>query len=76
MFENILHAPLQLPSGASRAAQSLLAGLLDREVSSRLGEKRDFVSACNKKNKGVAVININSVVSSGGNPGTSLLCFH
>ncbi|KAF6739583.1 Serine/threonine-protein kinase Sgk1 [Oryzias melastigma] len=42
MFENILHAPLQLPNGASRAAQSLLAGLLDREVSSRLGEKRDF----------------------------------
>uniref|UniRef100_H2LYY9 non-specific serine/threonine protein kinase n=2 Tax=Oryzias latipes TaxID=8090 RepID=H2LYY9_ORYLA len=42
MFENILHAPLQLPSGVSGAAHSLLAGLLDRDISKRLGEKRDF----------------------------------
>ncbi|XP_030248867.1 serine/threonine-protein kinase Sgk2b [Sparus aurata] len=43
MFENILHAPLQLRSGASPAARSLLEGLLDRDVSKRLGESCDVV---------------------------------
>ncbi|CAK6960659.1 serine/threonine-protein kinase Sgk2b [Scomber scombrus] len=43
MFENILHAPLQLRSGVSQAARSLLGGLLERDVSKRLGQSRDFV---------------------------------
>ncbi|XP_077576562.1 serine/threonine-protein kinase Sgk2b [Stigmatopora nigra] len=42
MFEKILHAPLHLPSGPSEAACSLLEGLLEREVSRRLGESRDI----------------------------------
>lgn len=49
MFENILHAPLQLRSGASPAARSLLEGLLDRDVSKRLGESCDVVSGHTKK---------------------------
>lgn len=44
MFENILHAPLQLHSGASKAAHSLLEGLLERDVPKRLGGSRDLVS--------------------------------
>lgn len=44
MFENILHAPLHLHSGASPAACSLLEGLLERHVSKRLGGSRDLVS--------------------------------
>ncbi|KAM3613561.1 uncharacterized protein V6R79_001406 [Siganus canaliculatus] len=43
MFENILHAPLQLRSGASQAARSLLEGLLERDVTKRLGGSRDLV---------------------------------
>ncbi|XP_038567443.1 serine/threonine-protein kinase Sgk2b isoform X2 [Micropterus salmoides] len=43
MFENILHAPLQLRSGVSRATRSLLKGLLERDVSKRLGASRDLV---------------------------------
>ncbi|XP_053182517.1 serine/threonine-protein kinase Sgk2b [Scomber japonicus] len=43
MFQNILHAPLQLRSGVSQAARSLLGGLLERDVSKRLGQSRDFV---------------------------------
>ncbi|XP_068180512.1 serine/threonine-protein kinase Sgk2b isoform X2 [Antennarius striatus] len=43
MFENILHAPLKLRSGASQAARSLLKGLLERRVSKRLGESRDIM---------------------------------
>ncbi|XP_035528282.1 serine/threonine-protein kinase Sgk2b [Morone saxatilis] len=43
MFENILHAPLQLPSGASQAACSLLKGLLERDFFKRLGASRDLV---------------------------------
>lgn len=43
MFENILQAPLQLYSGVSQAARSLLEGLLERDVFKRLGESRDFV---------------------------------
>ncbi|KAM9309199.1 serine/threonine-protein kinase Sgk2b [Pholidichthys leucotaenia] len=43
MFENILHAPLQLHSGMSEAARSLLEGLLERDVCKRLGESRDVV---------------------------------
>ncbi|CAN9514235.1 unnamed protein product [Ophioblennius macclurei] len=42
MFENILHAPLQLRSGVSEAACSLLKGLLERDVSRRLGASRDI----------------------------------
>nr|XP_061789624.1 serine/threonine-protein kinase Sgk1-like [Nerophis lumbriciformis] len=42
MFEKILHAPLHLRSGTSEAACSLLEGLLEREVSRRLGESRDI----------------------------------
>ncbi|KAI9540459.1 hypothetical protein NQZ68_040121 [Dissostichus eleginoides] len=40
MFENILHAPLQVRSGGSQA--SLLKGLLERDVSKRLGGISDF----------------------------------
>ncbi|XP_070767367.1 serine/threonine-protein kinase Sgk2b [Enoplosus armatus] len=43
MFENILHAPLQLRSGVSQAAGPLLEGLLERDVSKRLGGSRDLV---------------------------------
>ncbi|XP_028280737.1 serine/threonine-protein kinase Sgk2b [Parambassis ranga] len=43
MFENILHAPLQLRSGMSEAAGSLLEGLLERDVTKRLGQSRDIV---------------------------------
>ncbi|XP_031155071.1 serine/threonine-protein kinase Sgk2b isoform X2 [Sander lucioperca] len=43
MFENILHAPLQVHSGGSQAACSLLEGLLERDVSKRLGGSRDLV---------------------------------
>ncbi|KAL7393783.1 hypothetical protein ABVT39_015917 [Epinephelus coioides] len=42
MFENILHAPLQMRSGGSQAARSLLEGLLERDVSKRLGGSRDL----------------------------------
>lgn len=42
MFENILHAPLQRHSGVSPAAHSLLEGLLERDVSKRLGGSRDL----------------------------------
>ncbi|XP_023118334.1 serine/threonine-protein kinase Sgk2b [Amphiprion ocellaris] len=41
MFENILHAPLQLHSRISGAAGALLEGLLERDVSKRLGQSRD-----------------------------------
>ncbi|XP_029308229.1 serine/threonine-protein kinase Sgk2b [Cottoperca gobio] len=41
MFENILHAPLQVRSGGSQA--SLLEELLERDVSKRLGGSRDLV---------------------------------
>ncbi|XP_060906571.1 serine/threonine-protein kinase Sgk2b [Labrus mixtus] len=37
MFENILHAPLQLRIGVSDAARSLLEGLLQKDVKNRLG---------------------------------------
>ncbi|KAM9353063.1 serine/threonine-protein kinase Sgk2b [Symphorus nematophorus] len=43
MFENILHAPLQLRGGASQAVCSLLEGLLERDVSKRLGASSDLV---------------------------------
>ncbi|XP_042345704.1 serine/threonine-protein kinase Sgk2b [Plectropomus leopardus] len=43
MFENILHAPLQMRSGGSPAAHSLLEGLLERDVSKRLGGRFDLV---------------------------------
>ncbi|XP_056142457.1 serine/threonine-protein kinase Sgk2b isoform X2 [Lampris incognitus] len=43
MYERILHAPLKLRRGASRAARSLLEGLLERDASKRLGGSRDFV---------------------------------
>ncbi|XP_030606075.1 serine/threonine-protein kinase Sgk2b [Archocentrus centrarchus] len=43
MFQNILHAPLQLPSSVSEAAHSLLEGLLEKDVSKRLGESQDIV---------------------------------
>ncbi|KAM9852105.1 serine/threonine-protein kinase Sgk2b [Aulostomus maculatus] len=43
MFENILHAPLRLRSGISPAACSLLQGLLERNVSKRLGQSRDLL---------------------------------
>nr|XP_046255792.1 serine/threonine-protein kinase Sgk2b [Scatophagus argus] len=42
MFENILHAPLLLRGGASQAARSLLGGLLERDVSKRLGGSHDL----------------------------------
>lgn len=44
MFENILYAPLKLPSGASQATGSLLEGLLERDISKRLGGNLDIVS--------------------------------
>ncbi|XP_026228578.1 serine/threonine-protein kinase Sgk2b isoform X2 [Anabas testudineus] len=43
MFENILYAPLKLHNKASLAARSLLGGLLERDVSKRLGSSRDLV---------------------------------
>ncbi|XP_028327610.1 serine/threonine-protein kinase Sgk2b isoform X2 [Gouania willdenowi] len=43
MFENILHAPLRLKSEVSEAACSLLEGLLERDVSKRLGQHRDIL---------------------------------
>uniref|UniRef100_A0AAV2MDB7 Uncharacterized protein n=1 Tax=Knipowitschia caucasica TaxID=637954 RepID=A0AAV2MDB7_KNICA len=42
MFENILHAPLKVPAGASKAARSLLERLLDRDVTTRLGCTADM----------------------------------
>lgn len=51
MLQNILHAPLQLPSSVSEAAHSLLQGLLERDVSKRLGESRDIVSAPRKEKR-------------------------
>lgn len=50
MFENILRAPLQLPSGLSESAQLLLRGLLERDVSKRLGHSRGIVSTCTEEN--------------------------
>ncbi|CAJ1062206.1 serine/threonine-protein kinase Sgk2b [Xyrichtys novacula] len=47
MFENILHAPLQLRSGVSEAARSLLEGLLQKDVKNRLGGKGDQVELQN-----------------------------
>ncbi|XP_035490617.2 serine/threonine-protein kinase Sgk2b isoform X1 [Scophthalmus maximus] len=43
MFENKLNAPLQLGSGVTPAARSLLEGLLERDVSKRLGASSDLV---------------------------------
>lgn len=78
MFENILHAPLQLHSGASQAACSLLEGLLERHVSKRLGGSHDLVSVQQ------AMMHINTPnhrgsnfsVYPGGAAGTFLLCIH
>ncbi|KAM9723845.1 serine/threonine-protein kinase Sgk2b [Menidia menidia] len=42
MFENILHAQLQVPGSLSEAARSLLEGLLQRDITKRLGESRDI----------------------------------
>ncbi|XP_015225293.1 PREDICTED: serine/threonine-protein kinase Sgk1-like [Cyprinodon variegatus] len=41
MLENILYAPLRLPSGLSKGAHSLLKGLLERNISKRLGQRLD-----------------------------------
>ncbi|XP_037836326.1 serine/threonine-protein kinase Sgk2b isoform X2 [Kryptolebias marmoratus] len=41
MFENILGAALRLPDGLSESARSLLRGLLERDISKRLGRHRD-----------------------------------
>ncbi|KAA8591596.1 hypothetical protein FQN60_016970 [Etheostoma spectabile] len=43
MFENILHAPLQVHSGGSQAAFSVLEGLLKRDISKCLDGSRDLV---------------------------------
>uniref|UniRef100_A0A3P8UKV7 Serine/threonine-protein kinase sgk-1 n=1 Tax=Cynoglossus semilaevis TaxID=244447 RepID=A0A3P8UKV7_CYNSE len=43
MFENKLHAPLQLRSGVSQSARSLLKGLLERDPTRRLGANSDLV---------------------------------
>uniref|UniRef100_UPI0037E88FF7 serine/threonine-protein kinase Sgk2b n=1 Tax=Semicossyphus pulcher TaxID=241346 RepID=UPI0037E88FF7 len=43
MFENILHAPLQLRAGVSQAACSLLERLLQRDVNKRLEGSRDLL---------------------------------
>ncbi|XP_026173073.1 serine/threonine-protein kinase Sgk2b [Mastacembelus armatus] len=43
MLENILHAPLKLHCCVSQAARSMLRGLLERDVSKRLGGIRDLV---------------------------------
>uniref|UniRef100_A0A673AT09 Serine/threonine-protein kinase sgk-1 n=1 Tax=Sphaeramia orbicularis TaxID=375764 RepID=A0A673AT09_9TELE len=43
MFEKILYAPLQLRSGVSQAACSLLEGLLERDVNKRLGGSLDIM---------------------------------
>lgn len=81
MFENILHAPLQMRSGGSQAARSLLEGLLNRDVSKRLGGSRDLVSAHTER---PAMMHLNTHdhrgsnfnVSAGGAAGTSLLYNH
>lgn len=78
MFENILHAPLQLHIGASQAARSLLEGLLERHVSKRLGGSHDLVSVQQ------AMMHINTPNHSGSNfsvypggaAGTFFLCIH
>ncbi|XP_032413806.1 serine/threonine-protein kinase Sgk2b [Xiphophorus hellerii] len=42
MLENILYSPLRLPSGLSEGAHSLLKGLLERNISKRLGQRLDI----------------------------------
>ncbi|XP_008430892.1 serine/threonine-protein kinase Sgk2b isoform X2 [Poecilia reticulata] len=42
MLENILYSPLRLPSGLSEGAHSLLKGLLERNISKRLGQGLDI----------------------------------
>jgi len=42
MYDNILHAPLVLGPGVSRAARSLLKGLLERDCGNRIGRISDF----------------------------------
>ncbi|XP_043972477.1 serine/threonine-protein kinase Sgk2b [Gambusia affinis] len=42
MLENILYSPLRLPSGLSEGTQSLLKGLLERNISKRLGQRLDI----------------------------------
>ena len=82
MFQNILHAPLQLRSGVSLPARSLLGGLLERDVSKRLGQSRDFVSAHTKERQ--KAININThnhsrvyfILYPGGAAGTFILYIH
>ncbi|KAK5603027.1 hypothetical protein CRENBAI_014524 [Crenichthys baileyi] len=41
MLENILYSPLRLPSGLSEGAIALLKGLLERNISRRLGQRLD-----------------------------------
>lgn len=77
MFENILHAPLRLPGGASQDARSLLRGLLERHVSRRVGGSRDLVSvqraAMHVKHRGS---DFGVCVCSGGAAGTFLFRAH
>ncbi|XP_055780480.1 serine/threonine-protein kinase Sgk1-like [Salvelinus fontinalis] len=42
MFENILHAPLQLHRSVSQSARSLLQGLLERDCTKRLRGEQDL----------------------------------
>ncbi|XP_052358674.1 serine/threonine-protein kinase Sgk1-like [Oncorhynchus keta] len=44
MFENILHAPLQLHRSVSQSARTLLQNLLKRDCTKRLGGEHDLVS--------------------------------
>lgn len=44
MYDNILHKPLVMRSGASSTAWSLLQGLLEKDNTLRLGSNDDFVS--------------------------------
>ncbi|XP_012704789.2 serine/threonine-protein kinase Sgk2b isoform X1 [Fundulus heteroclitus] len=61
MLENILYSPLRLPSGLSKGARSLLKGLLERNISKRLGQRRDVEEL--KEHRFFASINWDDLVA-------------
>lgn len=61
MLENILYSPLRLPSGLSKGAHSLLKGLLERDVSKRLGQRLDIEEL--KEHRFFASINWDDLVA-------------
>lgn len=81
MLENILYSPLRLPSGLSEGAHSLLKGLLERNISKRLGQRLDIVSAYRTESiqnewRGSWPQDFISAVFSGRAEGASVLRFH